>query len=74
VYYLTPPAPAFEYAQRLGYIRSEANAGGWLDLPNIAPSASRAGAAALFVQRWGTPLAELKDATTPFGRIRLKLP
>ena len=66
---------AFEYAQRPGTFAGGVQCRRWLDLPNIAGSPPRAGAAALFVPTLGTLPAELKDAaTTPFGRIRLKLP
>ena len=74
---LSPPTPEFEYSLRLGFIRSETNAG-------MAPVdvAARGKASVLsiktaaeqFAEQFRTRLCEIKDHKTDSRRLRIKLP
>ncbi len=76
VYCLVPPTQAFEYALRLGYIRTELGSGGLngVDDVNDSPQMSILAAAETFAKRWGNKLYELRDPGTEFRRVRVKFP
>lgn len=77
IFYLRPPFPDFEYALRLGYIRSTLNAG--MARPDVA--AKRKGfalslqdAAERFADRFRDRLGEIKDPGTERRRLRINFP
>ena len=77
VFALCPPSLAFEYAMRLGYIRAEMN---WAKLPSAVsakgsiPRFSLTAAAELFAKKLHEVLHQIKDAGTPFRRLRVNFP
>ncbi len=77
VFYLRPPTPEFEYAMRLGFIRSQvgrskARMDATLGLP-VRPM-SILGAAEVFAARLRDRICELKDGGSDWRRIVLKFP
>jgi hypothetical protein len=77
VFYLRPPSAEFEYAMRLGFIRSDI--GRTKAHRDASADASRRpvsilGAAEFFANRLRDRICELKDENTPLSRILIKLP
>ena len=77
VFYLHPPSLAFEYAMKLGFIRSEMS---WAKIPSDVsgqgsiPLFSLKAAAELFAKKLHEVLHQVKDDGTPFRRVRVNFP
>ena len=77
VFYLRPPSLEFEYAIRLGFVRSDIGRSKALLEARTTPSArpiSILGAAEMFATQLRDKICELKDKNTPLSRIVIKYP
>ncbi len=77
VFNLHPPSPEFEYAIRLGYIRSDLSRSKGLLEAGTVPSGrpvSILGAAEVFATRLRDRISELRDENTPGGRVIVNFP
>lgn len=76
-FYLRPPSADFEYSLRLGFIRSEMNAGmARVDVAAKvkASTLSLQGAAERFAKTFRAKLGEIRDEKTEWRRLRLHFP
>jgi hypothetical protein len=73
LFVLSPPSPEFDYAMRLGFVRSKLGSFIPLDFQDRAdvPKASMMVAAENFLTRSGEQLIEIQDAGTPFRSAHL---
>jgi len=77
VFCLHPPSSGFEYAMKLGFIRSEMS---WAKIPSeiggegSVPRFSLTAAAELFAKKLHEVLHQIKDEGTPFRRLRVNFP
>jgi hypothetical protein len=74
---LRPPSPEFEYAMRLGFVRSQTNAGiARVDVAakGKATVLSLGVAAERFAEKHRATLAEIRDENTVWRRLRLNFP